>query len=162
LYFNQAKGGIMSIEAKQATPHNTLIGELMDSRIPKTDREHAAAREIERLRQAIEQAQQAEPTRSQKMRDAGITRRPKGWDKEQECEPVAWLSKGGKGIWFHEPDESLNATPLYTAPPQRTPLTDEEIINHFHANVDTGSLLSFADGVRYAEAAHGIKEKNNG
>ena len=33
-------------------------------------------------------------------------------------EPVAWLSKGGKGIWFHEPDASLNATPLYTAPPQ--------------------------------------------
>ena len=37
-------------------------------------------------------------------------------------------------------------------------LTDEEIITHFQTNVDTGSLLSFADGVRYAEAK--LKEKN--
>ena len=41
--------------------------------------------------------------------------------------------------------------------PQRKPLTDDEIIDHFQTNMDTGSLLSFADGVRYAEAAHGIK-----
>ena len=40
---------------------------------------------------------------------------------------------------------------------QRKPLTDEEIIDHFKASVDTGFLLSFVDGVRYAEAAHGIK-----
>ena len=44
--------------------------------------------------------------------------------------------------------------------PQRKPLTGEEIIDYFQTNMDTGSLLSFADGVRYAEAAHGIKEKN--
>lgn len=37
-------------EAKQATPHATLLAELLDSRIPKSEREHAAAREIERLR----------------------------------------------------------------------------------------------------------------
>ena len=36
---------------------------------------------------------------------------------QPEQEPVAWLSKGGKGIWFHKPDdESLGAIPLYTAP----------------------------------------------
>lgn len=37
-------------EAKRATPHATLLAELLDSRIPKSEREHAAAREIERLR----------------------------------------------------------------------------------------------------------------
>jgi hypothetical protein len=45
-------------EAKQATPHSQLISELMDSRVPKTEREHAAAREIERLRAALEQPEQ--------------------------------------------------------------------------------------------------------
>jgi len=50
----------MSIEAMKATPHKQLIDELMDCRIPKTEREHAAAREIERLRQAIA-AEKQEP-----------------------------------------------------------------------------------------------------
>jgi hypothetical protein len=35
--------------AKQATPAAQLMQELLDSRVPKTDREHFAAREIERL-----------------------------------------------------------------------------------------------------------------
>ena len=50
----------MSIEAMKATPHKQLIDELMDSRIPKTEREHAAARGIERLRHAIEAAEKKE------------------------------------------------------------------------------------------------------
>ena len=33
-----------------ATPHDELIRQLMDSCVPKTEREHAACREIERLR----------------------------------------------------------------------------------------------------------------
>lgn len=36
-------------DAKQARPHCELIAELLDSRQPKTEREHAAVREIERL-----------------------------------------------------------------------------------------------------------------
>lgn len=40
-------------EAKQATPHSELIKQLMDSRVPKTEREHAARREIEMLREAL-------------------------------------------------------------------------------------------------------------
>lgn len=40
-------------EAKQATPHATLLAELLDSRIPKSEREHAAAAEIERLRAGL-------------------------------------------------------------------------------------------------------------
>lgn len=37
-------------ECKQARPHRELIAELLDSNVPKTEREHAAVREIERLR----------------------------------------------------------------------------------------------------------------
>lgn len=37
-------------ESKQARKHDDLIDELLDSRTAKTEREHAAAREIERLR----------------------------------------------------------------------------------------------------------------
>lgn len=36
-------------ETKQATPHTELIAQLLDSRVSKTEREHAASREIERL-----------------------------------------------------------------------------------------------------------------
>lgn len=39
-------------ESKQARRHDELIAELLDSCVPKTEREHAAAREIERLRSA--------------------------------------------------------------------------------------------------------------
>ena len=41
-------------EEKSATPHNELIAQLLDSRVPKSEREHAAAREIERLRAQVE------------------------------------------------------------------------------------------------------------
>lgn len=34
----------------QAIPHDKLINELMDCRVPKTEREHAAAREIEKFK----------------------------------------------------------------------------------------------------------------
>lgn len=34
----------------QATPHKELLAQLMDPNVPKSEREHAAAREIEGLR----------------------------------------------------------------------------------------------------------------
>ena len=43
-------------EAKQATPHATLLAELLDSRVPKSEREHAAKREIERLTASLKRA----------------------------------------------------------------------------------------------------------
>jgi hypothetical protein len=43
--------------AQQATPREQLMKELMDSRVPKTEREHAAVREIERLRAALADTQ---------------------------------------------------------------------------------------------------------
>ena len=41
------------MDLKKATPHDELIAELLDSTVPKTEREHAAAREIEELRKAV-------------------------------------------------------------------------------------------------------------
>lgn len=47
------------LQAMQAIPHEVLISELLDSRVSKTEREHAAAREILDLRQAIAEAEDA-------------------------------------------------------------------------------------------------------
>jgi hypothetical protein len=47
------------VEQKAARPHDELICELLDSRIPKNEREHAAAREIERLRAEVSTAHSA-------------------------------------------------------------------------------------------------------
>lgn len=135
-------------EARGYSVHDEL-------QIPRSMRDAITA-----IKEVLAQSKQ-EPTRSQKMRDAGHTRRPKTWDKEkeQEQEPVAWLSKGGKGIWFHEPDASLNATPLYTTPPPRKPLTDEHI--GVIAIKSQDGISPHDDTLRFAraiEAAHGIKE----
>jgi len=44
-------------------------------------------------------------------------------------------------------------------PPQRKPLTDEEILNEYCSTPNIHQFISaFTAGVRYAEAAHGIKE----
>lgn len=112
--------------AKKATPHETLIAQLMDSRVLKTEREHAAAREIERLRggAAPEPAAwinfnaatgecsvsfksesefasiplwreppraQRKPSLSQKLHDAGYTRRPslKAMEMREALELIA-------------------------------------------------------------------------
>ena len=50
----------------------------------------------------------------------------------------------------------LNAAPEVPQPAKREGLTDEEIAAHFREHIATGSLLSFADGVRFAERAYGI------
>ena len=68
-------------------------------------------------------------------------------------EPVGWMLKTGHGT----------VRLLYTAPPQRKPLTDEEIGKAAIAagcdpNKDDGALvISLA---RAIEAAHGIRRKN--
>ena len=82
-----------------------------------------------------------------------------------EQEPVAWAENDGEGnvLWDREscfsddPEWLDNPMPLYTTPPQRLPLTDEEIIlivaecasSHQHTDIH------FA---RAIERAHGIKE----
>lgn len=109
------------VPAKQSTPHSALIEQLMDPRIPKTEREHAARREIEMLREAL--------------RERLV---------QPEDEPVAWLQitrYGNKLLSFTEPPKTEfpsycnNPTPdptnypLYAAPQRRewVGLTDDEI-----------------------------------
>lgn len=77
---------------------------------------------------------------------------------EPEQEPVAWLSKSGKGIWFHAPDASLDATPLCTARPQRqwVGLTDDEVIDCWRQSNGYGKWEEFAKAI---EAR--LKEKNH-
>lgn len=41
-------------KAYQARPHTTLLAELMDSNVPKSEREHAAVKRIEELEKAID------------------------------------------------------------------------------------------------------------
>ena len=75
---------------------------------------------------------------------------------QPEQEPVAWMDKYGE-IYKDVPEVLSTDKPLYTTPPQRKPLTDEEI--------DAGrrapwgfNLDAFTAGARFAEAFHGIKE----
>ena len=77
---------------------------------------------------------------------------------QTEQEPVGQLLEDafgrGQVMWFNKPkDESM----LYTTPPQRNPLTDEEILTvaRDHYNPHQRPEISFA---RAIEAAHGIKE----
>ena len=53
-----AETDLLPLPGKQARPHDELIRELLDSRLPKSEREHAAAREIERLREKVASLQQ--------------------------------------------------------------------------------------------------------
>jgi hypothetical protein len=92
-------------------------------------------------------------------------------NQAEQAQPVAWRYNGN----LHEFDPRDWAegpvTPLYTAPPQRQPLTDEEIVKMAEANLHAFS--QYIDGgeahyegeidfARAIEAAHGIKETNRG
>jgi hypothetical protein len=92
--------------------------------------------------------------------------------KQEQGEPVAWLMLNSRGDEISIPESNLrnkqdknvqklwaNATPLYTTPQQRKPLTLVELAKIF------ASIPSIPfDGkwqlelVRAIEAAHGIKE----
>lgn len=100
-------------------------------------------------------------------------------------EPAAWISQNA-GLYHGKPDESLNALPLYLAPPpcptcealactvmldqtshdtQRQPLTDKQILAdetlryYFGQNGGAGPVSKQGRKVVNAiEALHGIKE----
>jgi hypothetical protein len=77
--------------------------------------------------------------------------------QEIEQEPVAWLSTdsiGERHLCFDKPLDNDPVQPLYTSPPQRKPLTDEQIEQ---LEQDT-CAMEFPETVRAIEAAHGIKE----
>ena len=71
--------------------------------------------------------------------------------------------------WWHEPALPVG-TKLYTTPPQRKPLTDEEIWDEVKAadldwqtgwSLDEDASNRYITFARAIEAAHGIKEKRN-
>ena len=125
---------------RMATPHDQLIAELLDSRIPKTEREHAAAREIKRLREALAEPEQ-KPT--------GIIRTIGGYPDESQ-HTVEWLVKHKD---LHDGDK------LYTLPPARKPLTDEDVMSlALKYDLDATWSKHLFKFVRAIERAHGIGE----
>ena len=81
---------------------------------------------------------------------------------EAKDEPAVWMNKYGacKSSLFRDVEAGAKeeyTIPLYTTPPQRKPLTVEEIdaLAKKHIAVGTRSFEEFA---RRIEAAHGIKD----
>lgn len=99
-------------------------------------------------------------TRSQKLREAGFTRRPKGWEKEKdEQEPVAHTLNCVCGaVWdvrFDGVEEMVHAP----TPPQRpwVGLTDEELESMAEQYVTD----CYFDTLKYGQAIQSkLKEKN--
>ena len=72
-------------------------------------------------------------------------------------EPVAWLYEAGTDRTLHWYKPPLHGTPLYTAPPQRKPLTDDEVIAAIK-NISFNEMTAF-NIARAIERAHGIGDK---
>lgn len=76
-------------------------------------------------------------------------------------EPVAWTDINFTNIYISEmvANENNADVPLYTSPPKREPLTDEQIKDALvSVDAETKRLPSgFRDFARAIEAAHGIK-----
>jgi hypothetical protein len=121
------------------------------------------------LRQAIEQAEQQEETvmAEYKLQTYAAYKKDGemkiGVVPEPEQEPVAWRWKerinGDFNSWvvtFSEPPPyAIEKQPLYTAPPQRQPLTDEQI-QKMRYMIDWTAGWSYIDFCRAIESAHGI------
>jgi len=81
---------------------------------------------------------------------------------QPEQEPVAWMRKDGQRVTtasdrHNYPDyETRYSIPLYTIPPQRKPLTDEQ--REEIAKGWRGRNWTVGDIIDAVEAAHGIKE----
>ena len=84
---------------------------------------------------------------------------------QPEQEPVAFICEfyadEGHPFVSFEPVTHGTNTPLYSTPPHRKPLTDEEI-DKLPWEPHESNPMTFAEGLRYfaraIEAAHGIKE----
>ena len=80
-------------------------------------------------------------------------------------EPVAWMNEEMDYIFFDterpEPFAFDFWKPLYTTPPHRKPLSDEQLKEIWLKGKDHGDDWLDVQGIaRAIEAAHGIKEKN--
>ena len=84
---------------------------------------------------------------------------------QPEQEPVAirydfdgygyqYIDSGTGSDW----QTRVQGEPLYTTPPQRKPLTDEEMKKIWYAMQNIRGWYSFQEIARAIEAAHGIKE----
>jgi hypothetical protein len=112
------------------------------------DREMALRDEVERLRSALEAAQTAEP----QSKPVGYT----------PASAIALLRAGTGpiGVWPLS-TQCDSPVPLYAHPPQRQPLSDEEIALGAESRyqLNSWSVNAFTDGVKFAEQAHGIGSK---
>ena len=88
-----------------------------------------------------------------------------GWkaaSKQLEQESVAWIYRDSWGTMklSQVTPPPVGAFPVYTAPPQRKPLTDEQKGSMWMATtIDPCSHKAcYLRGIADAEAAHGIKE----
>jgi hypothetical protein len=68
--------------------------------------------------------------------------------------PIAWVSEIAEEAELMLEKPRFCAIALYTSPPKREPLTDEEIEDLYFDKFSMGELKEFA---RAIEAAHGIK-----
>ena len=129
-------------------------------------------REIEKIGSAMKAIKEALAQSDQESDDLTIAYLSGVYDgknkdaPQPEQEPVAmrydfdgygylYIDNGSGSNWK---EKIKNAEPLYTTPPQRKPLTDEQIEKMIAANLETwNSKSAMASFVRAIEAAHGIK-----
>ena len=87
--------------------------------------------------------------------------------KQLEQKPVVWRwgvpkLKNGDFEWRYSLHQTRpDAIPLYTTPPKRKPLTDEELFKLWDEDVSCDmpdTFTQFKHTARAIEAAHGIKE----
>ena len=82
-------------------------------------------------------------------------------DEKPEQRPVAWMGAHDPTDLYHRKPPQADVVPLYTTPPQRKPLTDEQRIKIVKDNTVQGYHGDYFDAwgiIDDVEAAHGIKE----
>jgi hypothetical protein len=80
-------------------------------------------------------------------------------EQAERQEPVAWLYRDAWGTLKLSQimPPPVGSFPVYTAPPQRQPLTEQEIDQGLlRTNYALQTAAAWRDGVRFAERAHGI------
>ena len=126
--------------AQKATPREQLLKELMDSRVPKTEREHAAVREIERLRAALAEDAMQRLTDVQQE----IEKTHTSMDNEYTpVQPVAYVTGYSKGYATVQPIDPCLLMPvgmaLYRSPPTINEMETVEPVawNKYPIDTDT-------------------------
>jgi hypothetical protein len=90
--------------------------------------------------------------------DKAITAIKEALEQTQEPFCLHWEDRWGCNH-YADPKEPhpVNAKPLYTTPPQRLPLTDEDLKKIWYAMRNIMGWYSFQEIARAIEAAHNIK-----